>query len=467
MRVLFICPPTSQEERYGKLKDIGTLHPSLGIAYIAAYTEKKGHTVNIIDSEANCYNFDDIKRNIKDFKPEVIGMQTFCTNLSRCYKIAEITKNINSDIKIILGGAQATLSPKEIIKQKNIDFIICGEGEITFTHLLDALECKKNLKEVNGLIWKDKDKVIINKSQELIKDISILPFPARHLLPMEKYHSSANLSGKHTLNIMTSRGCPFRCAYCSGHLTFGKTHRYNSTENVIGEIKELIIRYKADSIQFYDETFTANRNRVIELCDSMIKEKIKIPWSCFTRVNLVDEELLRKMKDAGCYLIFFGLESGVQRLLNLIKKDITLEQQKRAVDLCKKVGIEVWGSFILALPTETIEDAKQTIDWAIKLNLDYVQFPICTPFPGTELYEICKKSGGILTEDWENFLTWDEIVYLPKGRTKKEIKKTVKNAYKKFYLRPSFILRKTWNLRKFPIKNIYKMTKAGVITFFG
>src|SRR3989344_3461932 len=211
MRVLFICPPTSQEERYGKLKDIGTLHPSLGIAYIAAYTEKKGHTVNIIDSEANCYNFDDIKRNIK----------------------------------IILGGTQATLSPKEIIKQKNIDFIICGEGEITFTPLLDALECKKNLKEVNGLIWKDKDKVIINKSQELIKDISILPFPARHLLPMEKYHSSANLSGKHTLNIMTSRGCPFRCAYCSGHLTFGKTHRYNSTENVIGEIKELIIRYKA------------------------------------------------------------------------------------------------------------------------------------------------------------------------------------------------------------------------------
>ncbi|MDD5650612.1 MAG: radical SAM protein [Candidatus Nanoarchaeia archaeon] len=466
MRVLFVCPPTSQEERYGKLKDIGTLHPSLGVAYIAAYSESKGHEVKVIDSEAMNYNFEDIKRIILEFKPDVIGMQTFCTNLSKCYKVAEIAKSLNKDIKIILGGAQATLSPNDLIKQENIDFIIYGEAEISFNNLLDTIKNKGDYKKVNGLVWKNKNKIITNKPQELIKDISILPLPARHLFPMEKYHSSANLRGKHTLNIMTSRGCPFRCAYCSGHLTFGKTHRYNSTENIIKELKELTTKYHADSIQFYDETFTANRARVMELCDALIKEKIKISWSCFTRVNLVDEELLIKMKQAGCYLIFFGLESGVQRLLNLIKKDITLEQQEKAVKLCKKVGIEVWGSFILALPTETIEDAKQTIDWAKKLDIDYVQFPICTPFPGTELYEICKKTGKILNENWENFLTWDEIVYVPENRSIDEIKKTVKQAYRTFYLRPHITIKRALQLRKLPAKNIYKMLKAGMITFF-
>ncbi len=463
MKVLLIKTPTSQEERYGKLKDIGTLHPSLGLAYIASYTEKEGHEVKVIDSEAMGYSFEDIKKIINDFHPDVIGMQTFCTNLNKCYKIGEIAKSIDKNIKIVLGGAQATLSPKECIKNEFVDFIIYGEGEISFNKLLKNIN-EKDLSDINGLVWKQDGEIITNKPQELIKDIGTLPFPARHLFPMEKYHSSANLRGKKTLNIITSRGCPFRCAYCSGHLTFGKTHRYNSTENIIKEIKELITKYEADSIQFYDETFTANRKRVIELCDEMIKNNIKIEWSCFTRVNLVDEELLKKMKEAGCYLIFFGLESGVQRLLDLIKKDITLEQQKKAIDLCKKVGIETWGSFILALPTETIEDSKKTINQAIKLDVDYVQFPICTPFPGTELYNICKKEGTILREDWDNFTTWDEIVYLPEGRTQEEIRNTVRLAYRKFYMRPKFMVKKIWGLKKLPLKNMYNMVKAGIIT---
>lgn len=470
MEILFINPPTSQKERYGKLKDIGTLQPSLGIGYMAAVTEERGHGVKVIDSEAMKYDYRDIRRLIEEFKPDVIGMQTYCTNLSRCYKVAEIAKELDKDIKIVFGGAQSTLFPEEVIKDKNVDFIVHGEGERTFIDLLDALIKKDSFKNIKGLVWKNKGKIIKNEPQDLIKDINKLPFPARHLFPMEKYHSSANLRGKKTLNIMTSRGCPFRCTYCSGHRTFGKTHRFNSTEKVIEEINSLIDDYNGDSIQFYDETFTANRKRVIELCDALIennkKRKKKIEWSCFTRVNLVDEKLLKKMKEAGCYLIFYGFESGVQRLLDLIKKDITLEQQKKAVELTHKVGIGVWGSFMLALPTETIEESWKTINWAITLDIDYVQFPITTPFPGTELYQICKKNGKILTEDWNHFSEWEEVVYVPKGRSVKEIKQTVKQAYRNFYLRPRFILKKTWNLRKLPLKNQYGLLKAGFNTFF-
>lgn len=416
------------------------------------------------------YSYEDIKKIINEFNPNIIGMQTYCTNISRCYKIADIAKSFNKGIKIVLGGAHATLFPEESAKNQNVDFVIYGEGERTFIELLDMIHKKKTVKEVKGLVWKEKNHVIKNDPRDLIRDTNELPFPARHLFHMDKYHSSANLRGRKTLNIMASRGCPYRCAYCSGHKTFGKTYRFNSPERVIEEINLLTDKYCADSIQFYDETFTVNRTRVFELCDKLIKNnkkrKKKMEWSCFTRVNLVDEELLKKMKEAGCYLIFYGFESGVQRLLNLIKKDITLEQQKRAVELTHKAGIEVWGSFMLALPTETVQDSWRTINWAIDLGIDYVQFPITTPFPGTELYNLCKENGTILTEDWTNYLTWDEVVYAPEGRSAEEIKKTVKQAYRNFYLRPKFIFRKAWNLRKLPAKNQYNLIRAGMNTFF-
>lgn len=470
MKVLFVYPPISQEERYGRLKDVGTIYPSLGTGYVAAIAEKNECEVKIVDSEAMNYDYDDIKKIIEEFKPDMIGMQTYCTNLSKCYKIAKIAKNFDKNIKIILGGAHATLSPEDSIQNENIDFIIYGEGEIVFTNLLNALIKKKSFENINGLVWKDKGKVIKNGPQELIQNLNKLPFPARHLFSIERYHASANLRGKRTLNIITSRGCPFRCAYCSGHRTFGETHRYNSAEKVIEEINLLISKYKVDSIQFYDEIFTANRKRVMELCGALIednkKRKKKIEWSCFTRVNLVDEELLEKMKEAGCYLIYYGFESGVQRLLDLIKKDITLEQQKRAVELTHKAGIEVWGSFMLALPTETIEDSWKTINWAIKLNIDSILFPITRPFPGTELYDLCKSNGKILTEDWTKFLSWDEVIYLPEGRSVEEIKETAKQAYRKFYLRPRFILKKAWRLlRKLPLKNQYNLIKTGLSLF--
>jgi len=464
MNVLLIVPPNSQKERYGKFSSIGTLYPPLGLAYIAAVLEKNNFEVKVIDSEAMKYCYSDVEQIVKKFNPDIVGMSVYFNTLNRCYKVAELIKKINRDTKIVLGGAQVTLDPNSV-KNKNIDFGIYGEGEISFSNLLNTIKNKSSLSKVNGLIWKKNNKIVINKPQKLVENLDDLPMPARHLFPMTKYHSSANLRGETTLNIITSRGCPYRCTYCAGNLIFGGTYRYHSTDRVIEELKELKEKYHADDIQFYDETFTANKKRVVDLCDKMIKNKLNIEWSCFTRVNLVDPELLKKMKEAGCYQIFYGLESGVQRLLNLIKKGITLEQSRKAMKWTHEAGMETWVSFMIDLPTETKEESEETIKFALEVDPNFVQFPITTPYPGTEMHELAKKTGRFLTDNWDEYTAWD-VVFVSNGRTPEEIRETVKKAYRKFYLRPSYIIRRMKSVSKLPLLKIIGLTKSAFLAFF-
>jgi radical SAM superfamily enzyme YgiQ (UPF0313 family) len=456
-------PPNTSKEVYGKLSGIGTLYPALGLAYIAAYAEREGHEVKIIDAGAENYTFQDIDKIALRFSPDLVGMQTYCTTLNKVYKVAENLKKI-INTKIVLGGPQATLEPSKTISNKNIDFVIYGEGEKTMVELLNSLK-KRNFSKINGLVYKINEGIKKNSPMPLIRNLDEVPLPARHLFPMSKYHSSANLRGKKTLNIMTSRGCPYRCAYCAGSLIFGKNHRFHSAERVIEEMKILKEKYGADGIQFFDETFTVNRKRVIELCDKMIEEKLCLEWSCFTRVNLVDKELLKKMKQAGCYLIFYGLESGVQRLLDLIQKDITLEQSEKAMKMTHEAGIETWVSFMLNLPSATKKEEEQTINFAIKVNPTFVQFPIATPYPGTKLYDLALENGKLKT-NWDNFTNWDEVVFVPYGRTEKEIKNTMKKAYRKFYLRPTYILKRIKSMLKLPLNKFFALIKAGLLIFF-
>lgn len=462
MKVLLIVPPNSQKERYGKFSSIGTLYPPLGLACIAAVIEKEAE-VKVLDSEAMNYSNEDIKKIITQFNPDVVGMSVYFSTINRCYAVAEIAKKINKNIKVVLGGAQVTLD-HNLVKNKNIDFGIYGEGEISFRNLIGAIDKKYSFSKVNGLIWKNKGKLIVNKPQQLIKNLDDFPMPARHLFPMDKYHSSANLRGKRTLNIMTSRGCPYRCTYCAGSLIFGGSYRYNSPERVIQELKVLKKKYNADDVQFYDETFTADRKRAIELCNKMIENKLNLEWSCFTRVNLVDPELLKKMKEAGCYQIFYGLESGVQRLLNLIKKGITLEQSRKAMKWTHEAGIETWVSFMIGLPTETKEESEQTIKFALEVDPNFVQFPITTPYPGTEMYTLAKKEGRFLTSNWNDFTAWD-VVFVSNGRTPEDIREIVSRAYRRFYLRPSYMIRRLKSISKLPLSKTVSLLKSAFLVF--
>lgn len=472
MKVMLVVPPLTLKERYGNLSDIGTLYPSLGLGYVAAIAENAGYEVKIVDCEAMGYSYNQLFSIIKGYHPDILGMATFCTVMDRIHKIAKKAKEMDKECIVVLGGVQTTIEPMPSIRKKEIDFIIYGEAEHTFLELIKELEKRRDeggmadFAKIKGLIWKEDNKPVINEKRELIKDLDSIPFPARHLFPMEKYYGSANLRGKKVLNIMTSRGCPYNCSYCSSHLTFGKTNRFRSAKNVVAEMKELRDKYGVDSIQFYDESFTFNRKRVIELCKEIKKSGINMPWTCFTRVNLIDQELLNTMADAGCYQIFYGIESGVQRLLDLIRKGITLEQSKKAIQMTRKAGIESLASFMLAIPTETVEESWQTVKFAIDIDPDYAQWQKTTPFPGNDLYELCKKSGRIITDDYSKYTAWNEVVYVPEGRTAEEITKTTNEAFRKFYLRPSYIFRRMSSFRKLPSSNQIKLVKAAAKVFF-
>lgn len=315
MKVLLVIPPRSIKERWGDLLEAGALYPSMGLAYIAAVAELEGHYVRVVDAEASGLNYNDIESKIREFNPHVLGMQTFYADLVHCYKVAEIAKTINPNIKVALGGFQASRFPEEQFSNPYIDIVVRGEGEITFKDLLQTLEKGNELKMVDGITYRNSSgEIISNPARTLMVDLDELPFPALHLFPIEKYHSGANLRGNRTFQLFTSRGCIYNCSYCSVNFIFGRTVRFRSPEKIVQDIRKLIFEFGADSIQFYDDLFTINRERVFRLCEAFDRAGLNFPWSCLTRVDHVDEELLIRMRDSGCYQIFFGVETGMPRL---------------------------------------------------------------------------------------------------------------------------------------------------------
>lgn len=469
MKILLIVPPNSLEERYGKLKVVGTTYPSLGLAAIGAVAEAGGHEVQLIDCEAAGLTYNDLEEKIRAWQPQIVGLQTFCNTIQRTLEIARrVKENISPGIKVVFGGVQATFFPAEHIADKNVDFVVIGEGEIIFKNLLDALANNfTDFSQVNGLAWKKNGEMIINPPEKLIENLDILPFPARHLFDWKLYHPSAQIRGKKTSLIITSRGCPFNCGFCFSHKTFGRTYRYMSPGRVIEEIKFLKEKYGVDGLQFYDDTLTFNKERIRELCDLMIAEKINLPWSCFTRVDCVTEDLLKKMKAAGCYQIFYGVEAGNQRLLNLMSKGITIEQIKNAFKWTKGAGIEALASFIIGLPTETEEEARASVKLAKEIGADYAHWELFTPYPGTNLYKIALEHGRLLTTDLSQYSPWrDEPVYLPNGRTAEELKATKQWIYRRFYLRPVFMLKRVKGLLNLPFSRLLKLIQGGLIMTF-
>jgi anaerobic magnesium-protoporphyrin IX monomethyl ester cyclase len=426
MHVCLVNPPRIHPKSWGK----PNVFQPLEIAYVAALLERQ-HKVRIIDAPTegrrNLEQIDEMKyrvglRNkeianrIRRWSPDVVGITIPFSGWSKpAFEVASTVKSIDKDIVTVLDGQHPSARPEDCLTHPNIDFVVIGEPEHTMFELVDALEqgIIRDFKKIRGIAFIENKKKVFAPPRPLIQDLDSLPFPARHLLPMDKYFAAVKESPlrgvirKPWTIMITSRGCPYDCVFCSIHTVMGKKWRGRSPENVVDEIEHLVNTYQVKQIDFNDDNLTLNKKRMETICDLIVKRGLDIEWYTpnGVRADTLDEKLLEKMRESGCKKIRIAPESGVQRVVNqIIKKNLDLKDVEKAVVLSRKVGIKVGCFFVIGLIGETKEDMKESINYAYKLRklgADVFHFSIATPVYGTELYEQA-KSGGFLRDGFSD-----------------------------------------------------------------
>lgn len=409
----------------------------LGLSYIAAYLEKNGFgDIQVIDYNAE-------PRAVLP-KADVVGITATTPLIKSAWKIAQKAKKQGA--VTIIGGPHVSALPDESALLPQVDFVAVGEGEETMLELCQALERgDKELLKIKGVFFKKGKRVVRNPAREFIKDLDKLPFPARHLYNLRLYTSTQPLisTRKPAVGIMTSRGCPFGCSFCYKG-TFGRVWRSRSVENVLAEWEYLVKELKVREIALMDDGFNTDIDRAIKICREIKKKGLVVPWRAHNgiRADRSPKELLLAMKESGCYMIAFGVESGVQRVLDMVGKNLQLRDVERAFANCRRLRILTMAFFMVGLPGEQREEIEKTIDYSLELDPDLAQFSVATPFPGTQIFELVRKDGEIKINDWDKYSQFDQRGYFDFGQMKaSEVAGLAKSAYRRFYLRPKTIAR--------------------------
>ena len=393
---------------------------SLGLAYIGSLLSGEGHTVQIYNADYEPHdNYADLRKifegyenykkilsdlnhpiwkeiteQIASFSPDIVGITMLTGTYKSAENVAIVAKEVDKDIKIVVGGTHPTVLPEEVIKNNSFDYVVRGEGEYTFLDLAN----ERKIEEILGVTYKNKrGKIIHNLDRGFIDDLDVLPFPGRNLYINDKRHMDYGY-------VMSGRGCPFECTFCASKKVWKQSVRFRSPKNVVEEVKQVFSTYGTTFFYFVDDTFTMNKKRSKKICELLIEKNLDIQWICDTRVDTIDEELLRVMKKAGCIRLKLGVESGSERVLKMTKKHITKQQVKNAESLAKKLELETTIYLLIGFPTETRDEVQETLDFAKELNPDYYSLSILAPYPGTEIYDDIIKNGFLLPKKhWEYF----------------------------------------------------------------
>ena len=421
---------------------LGFITPPLNLMYLASSLEEESYSVKIIDDDLLQKGYENVSKQAEKLNPQLVGVTATTSTIKSALKYLELIKNILPESLTVIGGPHTTFMPYETLKNSdNLDVVVIGEGEETMVDLADhATQNIEDINDVNGIVYRDlKDgNLRTTEKRPLIKDLDKLPFPARHLVPFDSYGVSQEQTG----GIITSRGCVYNCNYCSSSLIMGKKFRSRSPGNVVDEIEELIDTYHINDIGFMDDTFMLNKKRASDIADEIKARDLDLTFVASSRVDRVDKSLLENLKNSGLKTIYYGVESGSQRILDLMKKGITLKNVEDAVKMAKDVNLEVLTSFILGYPGETEEDMNTTIDFSTKLDSDYCQYSILTPFPGTPIYKDLIEKNLIDNEDWDRYTVLKPILkYNELGLNKKLVERKLATAYLKFYTRPKYLLK--------------------------
>jgi anaerobic magnesium-protoporphyrin IX monomethyl ester cyclase len=450
MKILLINPPAGSIYFMLRLKT-----PPLGLAYVAAVLKQAGHQVKMIDLNVESKDYQTLPYSNFD----LVGISVDTTRYPMALKIAEAVKKHKR--MVVAGGQHVTFFDSETLSTGLFDFVVRGEGEYTMRDLVEHIEEGNSFQEVKGISFLSDGELIRTPSRPLIQDLDSLPYPARELLPLQSY--TITLKGRFMTPALTSRGCPFNCDFCSASQFFGRKWRTRSIQNVMEEIELLYEEYGYNAIAFFDDHFTLNQNRMVEFCEKILKNNWDLYWWAFSRVDSVvkDEELVKLMARAGLKQVFIGFESGNQEVLDGYGKDLSVDNAFKAMEILNKYKISVWASFVIGALNETKKMIKQTIKFANRLNPQYIQFGILTPYPGTALFE--KVKNRLLTTNWSKFWAGDPVIKLDK-LSPRELKKLFWRAHLSFYGRPKrlfstvipFFLKTFWDNRKngkIPLKN--------------
>ncbi len=448
MKVVLVQPPP----RHIAKDDI--VVPPLGIAYIAAVLEKKGHKVSIIDAFAEMMSMTAFEERIKALAPDVVGITGMTPVIDNAFRAAIAAKKHSRHV--IMGGPHVSVVKREIFSQcSDIDYAIQGEGEGSIVQLSDALESGKDISAVPGLIARDFE----NPPAGFADDLDSIPFPARHLLPNERY--SYILSEGKVTTMFTSRGCPYHCVFCD-KAVFGSKWRARSAANVLDEIDFINKNFGISSIIFYDDLFTLKKERVIQICRGILEKGLRIEWKCEGRVNIADEETLKWMKKAGCSMIAYGVESGNQKGLDYLNKGTKVEQIRTAFKLTREAGIKPMAYFILGIPVETYDDEMRTIKFAKEIRPVYAQFSILSPTPGTKLYDDAIRMGWYREVEAQNPMDKDlkRPAIINENWDEEKLNKILREAHRRFYLSLWYITERLREIRS--IKELFSKARAGL-----
>ncbi len=436
--------------------------PPLGLLLVAAFVENQGHKVRVIDNCIEELDHRDLVKEILRTDPKVVAFHTTSLTYPNVRTYLEFIKEENNDIFTVVGGPLATFYPDRIVENPNVDFVIRNEGEITFSELVKSLENGGNINTIKGLSFKKENKIVHNEQRPFIEDLDSLPFPARHLIDISKYpRRELFFDAYPTDAVSTSRGCPYDCRFCSStRYMFCRTYRFRSAGNVVDEIELLKEKYGTKGLYFREDIFTVNKKRLFAICDEMIKRKIDLPWLCESRVDTVSKDKLKKMKAAGCKAIWFGCESGSQRVLDYINKEITVSQIEDTFKWCKEVGIITGAAFIVGFPGETVEDINKTIELAKRIRSNYSWIRIYIGSPRSPLYdEVIEKKYYRQDCKWEGLVAVEtpdlslETIVKSRNKIEKEFTKiTFKRVLSDIFVMhepPILVMKNLLNLVKY------------------
>lgn len=455
-KLLLIQPNYRSVYSYAGSSTATPIYPPLGLAYLAAAARMAGFPVKIVEANALNLTHEEIKQEVEKFSPDFIALSASSSMMDEVDTLVQL---FPANAKVILGGIHASSMPENVLEDhQKIDIVVRREGEETIVELLK----EKPLEYIDGISYRKNGTIVHNKDSLFIEDIDSLPFPARDLLPMHKYFSFE--ARQYPIDyVVSGRGCPYRCTFCADFITSGRKLRARTAANVVAEVEHLVNDYGVKEIDFQDDNFTYYADRVFEFCEIMIKKGLhkKVIWKVANgvRCDKLTLPMLRSMKKAGCYMLSLGIESGNQEILNKMKKAETLQDIRNAALWCSMAGIETRGLFIFGNLGENESTMEDTIRFAKKLPLDTATFHICIPMPKTEYWEIIQREGKFLDVGWKGYTAYSDGAFVHGDVTPELMSRMQKKAYREFYLRPQFVMKRFFRIRS--VKDVLLLAKGG------